>query len=445
MSAEPPLIRVPPHDRDAERAVIGTALADNATILDVASLLRPEDFYVYAHQIVWKAMTQTYLDKSSVDAVGLANKIKGMDAIEDVGGFDYIFDLEAEAYTGGSILHHAEIVRSFALRRGLIQLSRSMQDDADDRQKLPEETVESCERKLFGMVDQGRRSQAEPVSVAVRQAYERIEARKKKKTTEGVTTGWTDVDKWLGYLENGALIIVASRPGVGKTAFACNLAWNVSRRGDHVFITSLEMAKIELGERLLAMQTEINSYKFRQGTITDSEMYGVDDAVLKLEQLPITIDDAPCQGVLNIASTTRRSKIHNGTKLVLIDYLQLIQPEPGVINRQEQVAGISRRLKLLARELQAPVVCLAQVNRQSESRADGRIKMSDLRESGAIEQDADVIILLQKDNKKDDEPYTPTEDLEVEIAKNRNGPTGSAALTFAKETLRVYGSAAGDF
>lgn len=446
MSAEPPLIRVAPHDRDAERAVIGTALADNATILDVAAVLRPEDFYVYAHQVVWKAMTNTYLDKGGVDAVTLANKLKGLDALEDAGGFDYLFDLATEAQSGGSIVHHAEIVHSFALRRELIRLSRTIHDEADDRQKAPEETIESSERTLFGMVEQGRKSQAEPIAVAVHQAAERIEARRLKKATDGIATGWRDLDKWLGYLENGALIVVASRPGVGKTAFAVNLAWNVARRGEHVFLTSLEMPKIEIGERMIAMESEMNCYKFRTGHITDGEMHSVDGAVEKIEQLPFIIDDAPNQGILNIASTTRRSKLHNKTKLVIIDYLQLIQPEIGVINRQEQVAGISRRLKLLARELKTPVVCLAQVNRSSESRADGRIKMSDLRESGAIEQDADVVLLLQQEPKKEGEPRKTTEDLEVEIAKNRNGPTGSTVLVFAKESLRVYQSAtAGDF
>jgi replicative DNA helicase len=430
--------RLPPQSREAERSVLGSMLRDNSVISVVVQFLRTEDFYADAHQKIYQAIVSLH-DKSGqpVDLVLLAEELKQRGQVEDVGGYAYLGELWDAAPTAANAEYYARIVRDRALVRNLIHAGTEILRDAYDQAQPADELLEQAERKILDVAQMGITGQTYTLEEALAQAYDRIDTRNtgEAMSISGLSTGYTDLNEITAGLQDSELVIVAARPSVGKTSFALNLARNIAvDEGQPAFFVSLEQSRIELAERLLCCQARVDSHKLRKGSLNSDDMEKLIEAGGVLRNARLFIDDTTGQGMLRIDANARRLKLRHHIKLVLIDYLQLIEPENRKDPRQEQVAQISRRLKFLARELSIPVVALAQVNRSSEDRQDHRPRLADLRESGAIEQDADTVMLLHRPDR-----YEPGQNegvTEVIIAKQRNGPTGEISLAYVKQFMR---------
>jgi replicative DNA helicase len=429
--------RLPPQNKEAEQCVLGSMLRDNPVIGDVLQIIRPDNFYLDAHQKICQAIITLYDRGSPVDLMLLADELNNRKQIEEIGGYSYLGQLWEAAPTAANAEYYARIVRDKAIVRHLIHSSNEVLRDAYDQAMPADELLESAERKILDIAEMGITGQTFTLAQALTEAYDRIDTRQQNDQTSisGLPTGFIDLDEKTAGLQNSELIIMAARPSHGKTALAMNVARYVAVEDNQpVFVVSLEQSRIELAERLLCCQARVDSHKLRKGHLSSEDMQKLIEAGGTLRNAPLFIDDTPGQGMLRIAANARRLKLREKIKLVVIDYLQLIEPDNRRDNRQEQVANISRRLKFLARELQIPVMALAQVNRSSEDRTDHKPRLADLRESGSIEQDADTVMLLHRP-----EMYEPGQHegiLEIHIAKQRNGPTGDISLTFLKQFMR---------
>jgi replicative DNA helicase len=428
--------RLPPQSREAERCVLGSMLRDNGVIGDILQIIRDENFYVDAHQKIFKAMVALYDRGQPVDLVILAERLKEQSLIEDIGGYGYLGELWDAAPTAANAEYYARIVRDKALVRNLIHASTEILRDSYDQIMPADELLEAAERKVLDIAQMGITGQTYTLEQALSEAYDRIDAihQRGEHSISGLPTGFIDLDEMTAGLQNSELIIVAARPSVGKTALAVNMVRHIAVEENRpVFFVSLEQSRIELAERLLCCQARVNSHRLRTHPSAE-DMQKLIEASGHLRNAKVFIDDTPGQSMLRVAANARRLKLRHGIKAVFVDYLQLIEPENRRDSRQEQVAGISRRLKFLARELQIPVVAMAQVNRSSEDRQDHKPRLADLRESGSIEQDADTVLLLHRP-----EMYEPGQQegtVEVIIGKQRNGPTGEITLTYLKQFMR---------
>jgi replicative DNA helicase len=436
--------RLPPQSEEAERSVLGSLLRDNAVISDVVQILRAESFYSDAHQKIFQAIVAIYDKAHPVDIIFLAEELKQRGQIEDIGGYGYLGVLWEAAPTAANAEYYARIVRDRALVRNLIHVSTEILRDAYDNAQPAEELLNTAERRVFEVAQMGVAGEAVTLEKAIDIAFDRIDQRHKGEHVDlsGIPTGYTDLDEITAGLQNSEMIIIAARPSVGKTSFALNIARNIVADGKQpAFFVSLEQSRIELAERLLCCQARVDSHRLRKGTLSAEDMQKLIEAGGVLNKAKLFIDDTPGQSMLRISANARRLKMRQGIKLVLIDYLQLIEPENRRDPRQEQVAQISRRLKALARELEIPVVALAQVNRSSEDRQDHRPRLADLRESGSLEQDADTVMLLHRPDRY--EPGQHDGIIEVIIGKQRNGPTGEVTLTYLKQYMRYENHALG--
>jgi replicative DNA helicase len=438
--------RLPPQSREAERSVLGSMLRENSVISLVVQLLRKEgeDFYADAHQKIFQAIVSLH-DKSGqpVDIVLLAEELKQRGHIEDIGGYSYLGELWDAAPTAANAEYYARIVRDRALVRNLIHAGTEILRDAYEQAQPADELLETAERKILDVAQMGIMGQTFTLEEALAQAYDRIDRKSTGDDTgDAIATGYPDLDEITAGLHQAEMIVVAARPSVGKTSFALNVVRNVVLNDGHsVFFVSLEQSRIELAERLLCCQARVDSHKLRRGTLSPDDMEKLIEAGGALRNAKLFIDDTPGQGMLRIAANARRLKMRHALRLVVIDYLQLIEPDNRRDPRQEQVAQISRRLKFLAKELNIPVVALAQVNRSSEERQDHRPRLADLRESGSIEQDSDVVMLLHRPDR-----YEPGQNegvVEVIVGKNRNGPTGEITLAYIKQYMRFENLAVG--
>jgi replicative DNA helicase len=436
--------RLPPQSREAERSVLGSMLRDNAVIGDVVQIVRAENFYADAHQKIFQAIVALYDKGHPVDVVVLAEELKQRNQIEDVGSYAYLAELWDAAPTAANAEYYAQIVRDRALVRNLIHASTEILRDAYDQAQPAGDMLEAAERKILDIAQMGIVGQTFTLEQALRDAYDRIDTRHtgEQMSLSGISTGFTDLNEITAGLQNSELIIVAARPSVGKTAFALGMVRNVVIEEKlPVFFVSLEQSRIELAERLLCCQARVDSHRLRKGTLSSEDMDKLIEAGGVLRNARLFIDDTPGQGMLRIAANARRLQLRQGIRLVVVDYLQLIEPDNRRDPRQEQVAQISRRLKHLARELKIPVVALAQVNRSSEDRQDHRPRLADLRESGSIEQDADTVMLLHRPDRY--EPGQHEGVVEVIIGKQRNGPTGEVTLSYVKQYMRFEDFAVG--
>jgi replicative DNA helicase len=439
MSAENALLeRRPPQSQEAERAVLGAMLRDNQVINDVVQVLAKEDFYADAHQKIFETVSQLN-DKGGqpVDVVILADALKQRGYIEDVGGYGYLADLYDATPTAANVEYYARIVRDKAKVRNLIHAGTEILSLAYAQQMPADELVETAERTILDLAEKGTTNNLTTLAKAIEDTYDRIDRRNNGESMEfsGLSTGFTDLNELTAGLQPSELIIVAARPSVGKTAFSLGLVRNIIvGEREPVFFVSLEQSRVEIAERLLCSHARVDSHRLRKGTLTAEDMEKLIDAGSTLRDAKLFIDDTPAQGMTRISANARRLAAREKIKLVVIDYLQLIEPENRRDPRQEQVAQISRRLKFLARELKIPVVALAQVNRASEDRQDHRPRLSDLRESGSIEQDADTVMMLHRPDRY--EPGQSEGVIEVIVAKNRNGPVGEITLAYMKQYLR---------
>ena len=444
MSERDPVDRLPPHSREAEVSVLGSMLRDNGVIGDVVQIVRPENFYFDHHIKIYQGIVALYEKAHPADLVTLAEYLKEKKQVEDIGGYAYLAQLWDAAPTAANAEYYARIVRDKSIIRNLIHAGTEILRDAYDQVQPADELLESAERKILDIAQLGITGQTHTLHEALSEAYDRLDTRTQQShlSISGLPTGYRDLDEKTAGLQNSELIILAARPSVGKTALALNVARHIAvDEGLPLFFVSLEQSRIELAERLLCMQARVDSHKVRKGHLSSEDMQKLIDAGGVLRNAKLFIDDTPGQGMLRIAANARRLKLRHGIRCAMVDYLQLIEPDNRRDSRQEQVAQISRRLKFLARELQIPVVALAQVNRSSEDRQDHRPRLADLRESGSIEQDADTVLLLHRPEMYEPGQHEGT--VEVIVAKQRNGPTGELTLTYLKQYMRFEDYAAG--
>jgi replicative DNA helicase len=439
--------RLPPQSKEAEQGVLGSVLRDNAALSDVLQVIRPDNFYFDAHQKIFQAIIDLYQDGKPVDTVLLFESLKSRKQLDDIGGAAYLAELWDGAPTSANAEYYARIVRDKAIVRNLIHTNNELLRDAYDGVMSADELLGMAERKVLEIAEKGTTGETHTLDKTIFEAFNRIDARAGQNLSiSGISTGFLDLDNLTAGMQNSELIIVAARPSVGKTAFALNLVRHIIvEERLPVFFVSLEQARIELAERLLVAQARVDSHRLRKGALSHDDMAKLMDAGGQLRgdaksPVRLYIDDTPSQSMLRIAANARRLKLRHQIRLVVIDYLQLIEPENRRDPRQEQVAQISRRLKFLARELQLPVIALAQVNRASEDRQDSKPRLSDLRESGSIEQDADTVMILHRAGRVDKSLEDNT--LEVIVEKQRNGPTGAITLAYQKSYMRYENFAA---
>ena len=444
----PPLPRVeeildrsPPCDVSAEMGVLGSILLLPDVANDLALVLRADDFYDDANRKLYTHMMAMVDAGMKIDVMLLVNRLKQAGDYELSGGSSYLAKLAHSVANAAHAVYYAEIVRSKATYRKLIEASTSILRDAYEEAFEAKELVSQAEQRVFAIQDERNSHSADSISDLLTKALERIDARLKGVHTDGgVDTHFADYDAMSGGLHNGELVILAARPSMGKTAFAMNVAENVVLRGNvPVLFVSLEMSGLELADRLLCSVARVNGHRLRNGTISQDDRKRLVEKAMEISNAPLYVDDAPSRTVSEIAAVARRIRQREKRLgMIVIDYLQLIDPDNPKDPRQEQVAKIARRLKAMAREIEVPVLCLAQLNRQAEEGKDHRPRLSHLRESGAIEQDADVVMFVHREEyyHRGDEATQYAGQAEIIIAKQRNGPVGEIELIWEKEFTR---------
>ncbi|MDX1926720.1 MAG: replicative DNA helicase [Pirellulaceae bacterium] len=438
---EPILDRTPPCDVSAEIAVLGSILLMPDVCDDLALVLKADDFYDDANRKLYQHMMGMIDIGQKIDVTLLVHRLKTMGDYEATGGSAYLAQLANAVPNAAHALYYADIVRSKGTYRRLIEASTSILRDAYDEAFDAKELVSQAEQRVFRIQDERSSQSAESIGDLLTVAMERIDARMKGTfAVGGVDTHFRTYDEMCGGFHNGELVVLAARPSMGKTAFAMNVAENVALKGRApVLFVSLEMSGVELADRLLCSVARVDSRKLRTGTITQEERKRLVEKAIAISNAPLYVDDSPSRTVSEIAAVARRIKQRDKTLgLIVIDYMQLIEPDNPKDPRQEQVAKIARRLKGLAREAYVPVLCLAQLNRQAEEGKDHRPRMSHLRESGAIEQDADVVMFVHREEyyHRGDDASQYAGQAEIIIAKQRNGPVGEIDLTWEKEYTR---------
>jgi replicative DNA helicase len=433
--------RQPPRSLDAERGVLGSILLLPEVCDDVALVIRADDFYDTAHQKLFAHLLRMHEDGGRIDSTLLVEHLKSAGDLEIVGGVAMIIELMRAVPTAAHAVFYASVVREKATLRSLIHTSTEILRDAYEDTSDPREMLARAEQKIFAILDSQTSNRVASISDILHQAMDRIDARMKQEhAIGGIETGFTDFDQLTGGLHNSELIILAARPSMGKTALALNIAEHVTlHKQVGTLFVSLEMSSIELADRMLCSLAEVNGKRLRNGTISNDDRRRIVEKAAELDRAPLFVDDSPSRTMTEIAAAARRLKRKNNLGLVVIDYLQLIEPDNFKDPRQEQVARIARRLKGLARELSVPVLCLAQLNRQAEVSKENRPRLSHLRESGAIEQDADVVMFVHREEyfqTNDEDRERCAGQADIIVAKQRNGPIGDVKLTWKKDFTR---------
>lgn len=433
--SDPLLDRVPPHNQEAEQSVIGAIFLEPQALITAAEIIMPEDFYRVAHQKIFQTMIRLSDQGKPIDVVTVTEELSAKKELEDVGGISYISEISNAVPTAANISHYAKIVEEKSILRRLIRVATSIVEDGFTREDEVEALLSEAERKMMEVASRKNAGDFQHIKDVLVQTYDNIEKlHSRKGDVTGIPTGFRDLDRITAGFQRNDLIIVAARPSVGKTAFALNVAQNVATKTDeNVAIFSLEMGAEQLVMRMLCAEGNIDAQVLRTGALTTEDWRKLTMAMGSLSNAGIFIDDTPGIRVNEIRSKCRRLKQEYGLGMIMIDYLQLIQGSGGSqSNRQQEVSEISRSLKGLARELQVPVIALSQLSRGVEQRQDKRPMMSDLRESGSIEQDADIVSFLYREDYYDKETENQNM-IEIIIAKQRNGPTGTVTLAFVKE------------
>lgn len=424
--------RIQPNSIEAEQSVVGSMLMDRDAILEAADILKKEDFYYSQYGMLFEAMVVLYNEGKPVDLVTVSNKLKEMGAPESVSSLSYVGEILAMVPTSAHVKQYAKIVQDKAVLRKLIRFTEKTTEVCYAGQSKVEDLLESSEKELFDIV-QGRNGGEDfvPMQEIVLSVLDTIEAsaRRGSKIT-GVPTGFIDLDEKLTGLHGSELILIAARPAMGKTAFALNIAQNAAMKsGVPCAIFSLEMSKEQLATRLMAMDSTVDSQAIRTGQLVDSDWDKLIDSTYRVGSMPMFIDDTPGITIPELRSKCRKLKQTQNIGLIIIDYLQLMNGTGRSESRQQEISEISRSLKKLARELDVPVIALSQLNRAVDSREDHKPVMSDLRESGAIEQDADVIMFIYRDDYYNKESTKPGI-ADIIVAKQRNGSTGPVELVW---------------
>ena len=433
------LERIPPYNLEAEESLLGSMLISKEAIGNVIEIVGEDDFYRRSNSEIFKAVKELYSKGEPVDPITLADYLKKKDLLEEIGGKTFLHSLISNIPLASNAVYYAEIVKHNSILRKLIYAAT---DIAKMGYEVPDDltaAVDKAQQLIFSISQDlnysSRNSTFIQIKEVLTEVYDQTVALSEKKTNvTGVTTGFVDLDKITSGLQNSDLIIVAARPGMGKTSLALCIAKNASSKDDTpIAVFSLEMSKQQIAQRLLCSESRIDLHRIRSGDIREHEWPKLGHAIEKLSESRIYIDDAPLLTVMDLRARARMLVSNFGVKLIIIDYLQLMQSGTNYKeNRVMEISDISRNLKSLARELKIPVVALSQLSREVEKRPDKRPVLADLRESGAIEQDADLVMLIYRDEYYDKESKVAGT-AEVIIAKHRNGPTGQIGLKFSKE------------
>jgi len=432
-----PIERVPPQNIEAEMAVLGSMLIEEDAINQAVELINEECFYKDIHKRIFSCMIKLVSKNKAVDLITLSEELKKIGELEEIGGVSYLTTLANAVPTAANIRHYARIVKEKSILRSLINSATQIVSKAYEPEVNVDELLDKSEGSIFEISD--RRIEGNFISLKdiIKDSIETIDRLYQQKThVTGVPTGFIDFDLRTAGMQPSDLIVIAGRPSMGKSAFAISVAEyaGVAEQIPVAFF-SLEMSKEQLVQRLLCSHAKVDVHKVRSGYFSPSDWPKLTAAAGKLSEAPIYIDDTPAISILELRAKARRLKAHHDIKIMFVDYLQLMRSSQYIENRQQEISDISRSLKALARELNIPIVAISQLSRAVESRTDHRPQLSDLRESGAIEQDADVVVLLLRE-----EYYNPTVEnrgiAEAIIAKQRNGPVGSLKLSFIKEYAR---------
>jgi replicative DNA helicase len=437
--------RVTPHSNEAERSVLGASMLGERALIEVAEKVRPEDFYNKAHQEIFAAIMELHKNSGSVDSLTVSEELDKRGVLDMVGGRAYVAGLASDVPSIANAGEYAAIVAEKALLRDLIiasddVISKSYADGTDAQSML-----DYAEQQILEIA-KGRQSRSfVALSDILLENMELINERSKTKgQITGVPTGLVDLDHKTSGLQKSDLIILAARPSMGKTAFSLCVAKNAAAKGNRVMIFSLEMSKEQLTQRFLAMEAMIDAQKLRTGDLNAEDWKALSKAADALDKAPIFIDDTPGMKLMEMKNKCRRLKEKEGLDLVIVDYLQLMEMGGRVESRQLEVAALSRQMKQMARELECPVIALSQLSRASEQRKDNRPILSDLRDSGAIEQDADVVLFLYRDEVYNPETERPGE-CEVIVAKQRNGPIGTVEVRWLAPYTKFVNKSHGDY
>lgn len=433
------LNRLPPQSIEAEQAVLGAIILEGESITKAIEILSPEDFYKENHRKIYTAMLELFDKNEPIDLITLTEHLKDKGELEEVGGLSYLGNLTTVVPTSANIKYHAKLVREKALLRALLRTCTEIITKVYEEPEDAEEMIDFAERMIFEISEKRTNTNFYHMKDVVKQTFKIIESMYEKKAIiTGVPSGFKDLDELTSGFQPGDLIIIGGRPGMGKTAFSLNIAQHVGVTcGEPVAFFSLEMSKEQIAMRLLSSIAMINSSALRKGFISKRDWERLTDAAVKLSEAPIYIDDSSQMSVLEIRAKARRLKMEKGKlSLIIIDYLQLMRSRTAYDRREQEISEISRSLKAMAKELKVPVIALSQLNRSVEKTADRRPTLANLRESGAIEQDADVIIFLYRDEVYNKKNSANKGKAEVIVAKQRNGPTDTIYLTFLNDYTR---------
>ena len=436
-NSNPNLVRVPPHSYEAEESVLGGILIDNFTINSAMEILKPEDFYKRAHSEIFNAMVALTERGEPIDAVTLSEELKKTNILDECGGLEMISRLASSVPSAANVIYYANMVKSFSIRRTAIHEASEVINNAYDTEKNLDEFIDETEQRILSISDEKTEKSFTHIGDIAQDALQLVERLyDKKKSVTGVSSGFSKLDDITAGFQKASLFILAARPGVGKTALALTFAQNVALREElAVGIFSLEMSKEELFMRMLSSEARVSNSKLKTGKFPESDFPKIVEAASRLTDAPIYIDDTGGLTITELKAKARRLAREKKLGLIIVDYLQLMRSPTYKYSREQEIADISRSLKGLAKELNIPIIALSQLNRSVEGRDEKRPRIADLRESGAIEQDADIIAFIYRD-----EMYNPdTKDkgiAEIILGKHRAGPTGTVRVAFSGEYTR---------
>lgn len=435
--------RIPPQDLEAEKSLLGALLLSDAAFPDVLERVKPHDFYDKRHEIIFEGMVSLFNQSRPIDLLTLTSELNSHKKLKEIGGRPYLIDLTNFVPTASHVSAYVDLVANAAMRRHLIEAGTEIADSAYDSDADMVEILGAAEKKLFAVSGSAIKTEYVALETLLLDAYDRIEElHKNKGALRGLKTGFRDLDKKTAGFQQGDLIIIGARPAMGKTTFAQNLAYNVAtHNGDKrgVLFFSMEMASSEIVDRMVSDVSGVDNWKIRTGNVSDEDFAKIGDALGDMNEVPLYIDDTSSMTVLELRNKARRAAHDHNISMIIVDYLQLLKGSDRYAgNRVQEVAEISRGLKILARELKIPVIALAQLSRNVTGRDDPRPVLSDLRDSGSIEQDADLVMFLHRPDyyKQNNDDFVPTNITELILAKHRHGPVGKIELYFHPELLR---------
>ena len=441
------MAKIPPQNIEAEKSVLGSLMLDSKSIDVIIDILRPNDFYQTKHKIIYEAMVDLYQNKEPIDVLSLSSRLKDKKQLDAAGGSSYLTELVNSVPTSSNAKHYAEIVHKKSVLRDLIESSGHINQLGYDEEGEIDSILDEAEKKIFSIARMSTKQRFVNMKTSLMDAWERFDKlHKSKGEMRGVPSGFPELDNLLAGFQKSDLIILAARPSIGKSALALDIARNVACKGGiPVGIFSLEMSTQSLVDRMIASEAHVDSWKLRTGRLSsDDEFARIRDALDRLSTAPIYIDDESSMNIMQMRAKARRLQAEHGLGLIIIDYLQLMVPRQNSDNMVQQMTEISRSLKGLAKDLEVPVLALSQLNRAVESRNPPIPKLHDLRDSGSIEQDADVVMFIYREDK-----YKPDTDrkniAEIHVEKHRNGPTGKIDLYFNPEKVSFSSIERGDF